>query len=820
MTDLSSTSTSLRPPSLETLLRPNSDPHSRNSGFTSFGHDSQSKNHGYSKLDISNTNSLSNLNYDDYVQESPVKMTYGDDDGLENSDDNIGFTNEKEDEYAEYNDPVLSLIASDEITALSLQLVLRSLPLTDKPLIKYINKAFTVLIELSNLLHKISAGWEFMALEKTIQLTIKQNYKRFKKSHKNKNDQQEDKTRSFDTNIAKTVVKKDLEYHQVLYELNISIIDINKLVTSFTPMQYVSDAGVVLTNLSLKIIELKNQLSERINVSYSKAKLIIMGSDLEGLLDDFKTGAYGSSADGKESDSNSIIGANHPIISNDLAATIEGYKEFVVTILNQLDEAQQSQESEEINECLAVIGDLEKMFDALMKEVYDPDLKPSNSATTNNATSANAAAAAAAASAVDAADYAVDDDVDAAADTTIEDEEEEDESIANISVEHGQTPHKAYTPRTRSNTSSAHTDYSSPTNSANFDNDTLYESDEEFNQQLHQHSRHASRPPSHSQIPHHFENRPKYGKAHRPQASLSSSATLGMSRSTSRDNFYSTGGRSTLQDEMPYLLHAFENAKEVELELRQSVKHSTSQNKLKKSHSYQKTPLVSSNSLSRISSRNEAASPRRERYIDEEDEANLADETNDGKFNNYGNYGTASFYDSRHIRGGNDGSSAAIDGGSNNSLNSAKANNSLYTGSMFIKQPSFFKHPTAHPINTSNPLIIKDLSSTTSQSQNNELKAITLGSSGTSDTPSTSPSSSIFGSFSLFNRKSHTPGESMSASIPSLPSNEKNLATTDKSSFFSGSSSMILKPNINGIKKPYYGPSKPVPETVDIDDVD
>lgn len=333
--------------------------------------------------------------------------------------------------YESYEDPILALLTSnEEISANTLQLVIRSLPVSDQPMIKYINRAHQIRGEMSRLLEEVNTGWEFMALEKTIDLTISNNNKR--------------KTRLFDTSIAKAVSKKSLEFHQGIFDLGRDVDNINGMVSRFTPSQYISDAGVLLTNLSLRVIEMKAEIGEKINISYSKSQLIIMGSELETLLEEY------NNTDG-------LINANHPMISNDLTSTIEGYKEFVVTILSQLKEAQQLQDKDEITECLAVIGDLEKMFEALMRQVSEATVLPPESHSTE------------------------------------------------VTLDLG----------------------------TNFDNDTLYESEEDFD------------------------------KKKSMLQSWGGSSSKSMSGNM---------GRTTLSEEMPYLLHAFESAKDAELELRQSLK--------------------------------------------------------------------------------------------------------------------------------------------------------------------------------------------------------------------------------------------------------
>lgn len=445
--DYSTASTALRPPTLDAYLRPAPKQTRYNTSF----------------LDHSDSD-LDNPDLD-----TPVVTRTSTANVFKESESFV-------DEYAEYNDPILTLIANDDMDEHELAMVLRTLPLSDKPLVKYVQKAFHVYKSLSRLQEALTTGWEYKALEKNILRAINPNHV-----------YEDEKASTFDTEMAKIVLDKSTTDHQRLHELNSTIIQINAVLADFLPMQYVSDAGVLLTNLLLKIIELKTRVNEKISVAYSQARLISMGADLDELLRDFE--AHG----GENDAASSIIDPDHPIILNDLAATVEGYKDFVVTILDQLHEAKEMADLDDISECLAVIADLEKMFEALMKEIYDSDSRSSF----------------------------------------------DTESVAALTHSRQTSKRGQY-----ENYKQPEPVVESPVHG--FDSDTLYESDID-------------------------------GKHSRNQ-SLSSSATFGMLSSTLRNfasSMLSNGKfhpKTTISEELPYLLKAFDDAKEIENELKQSVK--------------------------------------------------------------------------------------------------------------------------------------------------------------------------------------------------------------------------------------------------------
>lgn len=407
-------------------------------------------------------------------------------------DNLVGDDSFDDDDMTEYSDdPVLGFLTTENITKNSFALVVRSLPVSDKPLIKYMNKAFHVFEELLALSKKISNDWEFIAMETDIQKAILTDHE------ENTNTDQ----KLFNTNIANIVMEKSLLFNQKFYELSSILQEVNRIVATFSPLQAVSDPGMVLATLSLKVIDLKTKVNEKINIVYAQAKLILMGADLDDLLHDFNLDRHADN----DSNANRIIDLNHPIISNDLATTIEGYKDFVITILNQLHDARQQEDDEEINEVLAVIGDLEKMFEALMKQVYEPEVK---SAKRGGKQTFN----------YNENDIMEEDEI------CVEDEiqiESDDEM-------HGRDE------KLRNN--DTHAFHSSSTNT--FDNDTLYESD--------------------------FESiKPK-------EKSVHSTIYSGLNNNLKKTQT----GRTTLSDEMPYLLKAFENAKEAENEIRDTLKKS------------------------------------------------------------------------------------------------------------------------------------------------------------------------------------------------------------------------------------------------------
>lgn len=145
----------------------------------------------------------------------------------------------------------------------------------------------------------------------------------------------DEEIRSFNTGVAVKVLKDCEEFNRKLHRLSMDIDRISKEVQLLSYTEYILDSGTLLLSLILRIVRLKDKVTEKVKVAYLKAKLIKIGTDLESL-----------------------------VASEEEEFTVKMYKKFVVSLLAQLNDAVNSEDVSSTYECFAVILDLEKMFEA------------------------------------------------------------------------------------------------------------------------------------------------------------------------------------------------------------------------------------------------------------------------------------------------------------------------------------------------------------------------------------------------------------------------------------------------------------------------
>ncbi|GMF02691.1 unnamed protein product [Ambrosiozyma monospora] len=116
-----------------------------------------------------------------------------------------------------------------------------------------------------------------------------------------------------------------------------------------SPLQRISDPGTILTELSLRVIKLKNTLSDEISIHYSKARLVTIGIALEKLIDDEdRTSAADPDDDG--------------VITEE---TVNNYKNFINNLLLQLNDCVSNGDTIGAMECISIVNDVEKMFESM-----------------------------------------------------------------------------------------------------------------------------------------------------------------------------------------------------------------------------------------------------------------------------------------------------------------------------------------------------------------------------------------------------------------------------------------------------------------------
>lgn len=150
-----------------------------------------------------------------------------------------------------------------------------------------------------------------------------------------------DEIKAFNNNVSVRVVALCQELTVKLNKISADLDFITKALRSLSPLDFLSDSGTLLMSLTLRNIKLKDELRERVKIAYLKAKLITIGTHLESMFE-------GGGADQR--------------------ATVASYQQFVVSLLRQLNTAVENQDTEDQNECLAVISDMEQMFEAYKLE--------------------------------------------------------------------------------------------------------------------------------------------------------------------------------------------------------------------------------------------------------------------------------------------------------------------------------------------------------------------------------------------------------------------------------------------------------------------
>jgi hypothetical protein len=139
---------------------------------------------------------------------------------------------------------------------------------------------------------------------------------------------------NFNSNVATRVLGLCRDINRKLNQIAADIDYITSVLKTLSVIEYLLDSGTLLTSLTLRNIKLKDLTSEKVTVAYLKALLISIGTQLEEAL------------------------------NNEVDDTTATYKQFVVSLMKQLNNAIETEDLASKFECLAVISDMEKMFEA------------------------------------------------------------------------------------------------------------------------------------------------------------------------------------------------------------------------------------------------------------------------------------------------------------------------------------------------------------------------------------------------------------------------------------------------------------------------
>lgn len=239
-----------------------------------------------------------------------------------------------------YDDPILALARDPNLnrekgkTSKIISLI-QGFPIVERKVSRLCQLSLTILQTLEKIELNLK-NWAFMSLDMN------------SANHFDNTNTNEIKT--FNNNVSYRVIQSCRELTQKLNKITADLDFITTALRSLSPIEFISDSGTLLTSLTLRNIKLKDDLRDKVTVAYLKAKLITIGTDLEEML-----------VDGDD----------------DQRATVESYKHFVVSLLGQLSDAVEGNDIEQRNECLAVINDMEQMFEVYKAERAQEKLEES-----------------------------------------------------------------------------------------------------------------------------------------------------------------------------------------------------------------------------------------------------------------------------------------------------------------------------------------------------------------------------------------------------------------------------------------------------------
>ena len=221
-----------------------------------------------------------------------------------------------------WNDPVILLVQDPDLFTtkeLSANLADFISGLAERRISKLCNQGVAILKQLEKI-NALFRTWEFMLMDYNLDRHF--------------GDEGKD-VHSFNQSIAERVMDACKDHQTKLYYIGIDIDNLTKISRTLTPIEYISDLGTLLTLLVLRSIRTKNEVQERTTVAYSKAKLILIGKELD------------------------------EIAEPDVLAQ---YKQLLGLLIKQLNEAIEEDDTEGKYECLAVISDMELMFETFKAE--------------------------------------------------------------------------------------------------------------------------------------------------------------------------------------------------------------------------------------------------------------------------------------------------------------------------------------------------------------------------------------------------------------------------------------------------------------------
>ncbi|KAF3986415.1 hypothetical protein FT663_04899 [Candidozyma haemuli var. vulneris] len=235
------------------------------------------------------------------------------------------------DTYTTYDDPILTLardpnLLKEKAKNSKINSIIQGLAVTERKVSRLCQLSLTILQTLEKIDLNLK-NWTFFSLDAS------------SADHFDASNTEENK--EFNNNVSLQVINSCQELTKKLNKISADVDFITNASKSLSPLEFISDSGTLLTSLTLRNIKLKDELRDKVTIAYSKAKLITIGTDLELMLGEG---------------------------SSEQQQTVYSYKQFVMSLLKQLNDAVDGDDIEERNECLAVISDMEQMFEAFKLE--------------------------------------------------------------------------------------------------------------------------------------------------------------------------------------------------------------------------------------------------------------------------------------------------------------------------------------------------------------------------------------------------------------------------------------------------------------------
>lgn len=231
-----------------------------------------------------------------------------------------------------YVDPVLSVVEQSELSSSSIQQLTSTFPSYYSKITSQCSAVLKVYKQLLSIQYKLNS-WELATLRHSV----------------NFNFQLHTDARKFDIKIAQKALQKCLELDAELDAIAThKISHFVKVIQSLSIEEYLSDPGTLLLKIYFKAIHLKTELVQDVSIAYTKAKLLIISYELTQIVDTM------------DREENPIVPDN-----TDFQSTLHSYKDFVSVLIDQLDRAVEQKDMDQIEECLGILNDVEKMYESV-----------------------------------------------------------------------------------------------------------------------------------------------------------------------------------------------------------------------------------------------------------------------------------------------------------------------------------------------------------------------------------------------------------------------------------------------------------------------